>query len=90
MDTHSNRCLVKHRRDGRYEQVRATTGHSHSRDRTADLVHDQRTADAARSPSRRRYTVGFLERILARVPITALLQGGYTVRDNVRECADEA
>ena len=38
----------------------------------------------------RRYTIGFLERIVARVPVTALLQGGYTVRDNVRECSDEA
>jgi hypothetical protein len=32
----------------------------------------------------------FLERIVARVPVTALLQRGYTVRDNVRECTDEA
>jgi hypothetical protein len=38
----------------------------------------------------RRYTIGFLERIVARVPVSALLQGGYTVRDNVRECSDEA
>jgi hypothetical protein len=32
----------------------------------------------------------FLERIVARVFFTALLQGGYTIRDNVRECADKA
>jgi FixJ family two-component response regulator len=32
----------------------------------------------------------FLERIVARVPVAALLQRRYTVRDNVRECADEA
>ena len=43
-----------------------------------------------RSRSRRRYTSGFQERIVARVPVTALLQRGYTVRDNVRKCADEA
>jgi hypothetical protein len=43
-----------------------------------------------RSRSRRRYTIGFLERIVARVFVTTLLQRGYTVRDNVRECADEA
>jgi hypothetical protein len=32
----------------------------------------------------------FLQRIVARVAVTALLQRRYTVRDNVRECADEA
>ena len=32
----------------------------------------------------------FLERIVARVPVAALLQRRYTVRDNVRECDDEA
>jgi hypothetical protein len=32
----------------------------------------------------------FLEQIVARVSVTALLQRGYTVRDNGRECADEA
>jgi hypothetical protein len=32
----------------------------------------------------------FLERIVARVAVTALLQRRYTVGDNVRECADEA
>lgn len=32
----------------------------------------------------------FLERIVARVTVTALLQGGYTARDNVREGADKA
>jgi hypothetical protein len=42
-----------------------------------------------RSRSRRRYTIGFLERILARVAVTVLLQRRYTVGDNVRECADE-
>ena len=31
----------------------------------------------------------FLERIVARVAITALLQRRYTVHDNVRDCADE-
>jgi hypothetical protein len=37
-----------------------------------------------RSRSRRRYTIGFLEPIVARVPVTVLLQGGYTVRDKAR------
>jgi hypothetical protein len=32
----------------------------------------------------------FLERIVARVAVSALLQRRYTVGDNVRECADEA
>jgi hypothetical protein len=32
----------------------------------------------------------FLERIVARVFVTALLQRGYTARDNGRECPDEA
>ena len=32
----------------------------------------------------------FLKRIVARVAVTALLQRRYTLRDNVRECADEA
>ena len=32
----------------------------------------------------------FLERIVARVPVTALLQRGYTVRDNFREYTDES
>ena len=32
----------------------------------------------------------FLERIVARVAVSALLQRRYTVGDNVRECADAA
>jgi hypothetical protein len=32
----------------------------------------------------------FLERIVARVPVAALLQRRYTVRDNVHEYADKA
>jgi hypothetical protein len=35
-----------------------------------------------RSPSRRGYPIGFVERIIARVTVTTLLQGGYTGRDN--------
>jgi hypothetical protein len=33
---------------------------------------------------------GFPERIVARIPVTALLQTGYTVRDNFREYADKS
>ena len=33
---------------------------------------------------------GFPERIVARIPVIALLQTGYTVRDNFREYADKS
>ena len=46
--------------------------------------------DDMRSRWRRRYPIGFLERIVARVLVTSLLQGGYTVGDNVPERADAA
>ena len=57
-----------------------------------------RSNTACRVPPTPRYEVAaatvlyhrFLERIVARVSVTALLQRRYTVGDNVRECADEA
>ena len=43
----------------------------------------------ARSGSRLGYTIGFLERIVARVNVTTLLQRGYTVNEIVLVCVDE-
>ena len=38
----------------------------------------------------RLYSIGFAGGSYPACRLTALLQTGYTVRDNVRECADEA
>jgi hypothetical protein len=56
-----------------------------------------RTLSVSRAASRRYEAMvatalyhRFLERIVARVPVAALLQRGYTVRDNAREPPDKA